>query len=152
MLSFVGCDSRKEDLVSFYYCREPDAYQYFNEDGVICAESRDVIGHDENIRYVIGLYLAGPMEEGLRSPLPASVKLISAERTLEAVQLTFSDLDDIMSESEFSLACACLTLTCADLTGCRQVTVISGTRSITMTRDSIRLLDDAPNLETTEGD
>jgi len=152
LFSLIGCGSRREDLVAFYYCRDPEEYQYFEEDGVICSESRDLIGHNENIRYVIGLYLAGPMEEGLRSPMPPSVKLVSAERTLDAVQLTFSDLDDVMSESEFSLACACLTLTCADLTGCHQVTVISGSRTVTMTTDSIRLLDNGPIPETTKGD
>ena len=150
LLSLIGCQSRNENHVSFYYCRQPSDQRYF-EEGVICAEDRDMHGYNGNLRYAIGLYLAGPMEEGLRAPLPQSVKLLSVERTLEAVALTFSDLDTALTDAEFTIACACLTLTCADLTGCRQVTVISGDRSLTMTSESFRFMDSV-TPETTEGD
>ena len=150
LLSLIGCQSRNETHVSFYYCRQPSDQRYF-EEGVICAEDRDMHGYNGNLQYAIGLYLAGPMEEGLHAPLPQSVKLLSVERTLEAVALTFSDLDTALTDAEFTIACACLTLTCADLTGCRQVTVISGDRSLTMTSESFRFMDSV-TPETTEGD
>lgn len=151
-VTLFGCGSRQENLVSFYYCRDPEDYQYFDSESVICMESRDIVGHSGDIPYIIGLYLAGPMEEGLISPLPRSVRLFDVEFNDTGVVLTFSDVKKLLTDSEFSLACACLTLTCADLTGCSEVTVISGSRTVTMHTDSICLTDNTVSSETTEGE
>lgn len=143
LFSLIGCQTRQDDRIRFYYCREPKNYQYYETDSVICAEDRVIPNHNDNLRYIIGLYLAGPSEEGLRCPLPQNVKIMTADRSTESVKLTFSDLGDSITDVEFTIACACLTMTCVDLTGCTQVTVISGERSLTMTTESFRLVDSA---------
>ena len=100
---------------------------------------------------MIGLYLAGPIGEGLYSPLPKNVTLLSAESNPETVILTFSNLGNSLTDSEFTIACACLTLTCSDLTGCDEVTVIAGARTVTMHSDRIHLSDTILSPEITEG-
>ena len=60
-------------------------------------------------------------------------------RLQRAVQRDGSDEEAIrkrmqsqFSDAEFSLACACLTMTCLEFTDAESVTVISGSRSVTM--------------------
>jgi spore germination protein GerM len=149
--SLAGCQTPGDRNIALYYCRTPDEYRYFQEDSVICAEYRDIPDHSNDLRYVIGLYLAGPIGEGLYSPLPKNVTLLSAESNPETVILTFSNLGNSLTDSEFTIACACLTLTCSDLTGCDEVTVIAGARTVTMHRDRIHLSDTILSHEITEG-
>ena len=40
LISLSACQPSDPDGVTFYYCRDPQQYQYFQDDGVICAESR----------------------------------------------------------------------------------------------------------------
>ena len=151
LVSFCGCSSGDTGDISFYYCRSPEQYRYFEEDGVICAESRDLMGHRQDLQYLVGLYLAGPLDEQLISPFPKSVRLLSANRQNDSICIELTDHSSDMSDSEFSLACACLTLTCIRYTGCSSVTVVSGARSYTMDMDSILLYDPLPQQETIGG-
>ena len=146
-----SCNSPEQNGVSFYYCREPSDYRYFEEEGVIRAESRDLAGHRNDLRYMVSLYLAGPMEEGLVSPFTNTTMLISSEITNNQVYIELSGHNKNLTDSEFSLACACLTLTCMDYTPCESVTIISGDRSLTMDADSILIFDTLPLQETTGG-
>ena len=140
-----GCDSAAIDPVSFFYCREAEQYQYFDEDGVICAESRDLTGHRGDLQYMIRLYLAGPLEEGLRCPFPSETRLVEAKKIIGSVRIELSDLEETMSDAEFSLACACLTQSCMSFIQCSEVIITSGERSVTMNAKNI-ILSDAPAL------
>lgn len=146
-----GCSSAEPKGSSFYYCRKLSDYRYFEEQGVIRAESRDLTGHKNDLRYMVSLYLAGPMEEDLVSPFTNATMLISAELTDNKVYIELSGHNKILTDSEFSLACACMTLTCMDYTSCESVTVVSGGRSVTMDASSILLYDSLPLQETTGG-
>jgi len=146
----AGCSSHSLEPVSFYYCRNPETYQYFQEDGVITAESRDLSGHTNDLRYLVALYLAGPLEEGLVSPFPRSARLVEAKTISSSVQIELSDLGNTMTDSEFSLAAACLSKTCMQHFGASSVTIKSGARTITMNEANIILFDTAIP-ETTEG-
>ncbi len=150
-LFLPGCQRADENSVSFYYSRDPQQYQYFEENAVIDREYRDLTGHRKDLRYMTGLYLAGPMEEGLIPPFSKSTRLLSVQQDGGAITIELSDHTSIMTDSEFSLACACLTLTCLDFTECEEVTVVSGERSVTMTADSILLSDTLLQQETTGG-
>lgn len=147
----AGCNSPEQNGASFYYCRESSNFRYFEEEGVIRAESRDLTGHRNDLHYMVSLYLAGPMEEGLVSPFTNATMLISAELIENKVYIELSDHDRNLTDAEFSLACACLTLTCTDYTSCESVTITSGDRSITMDANSILLFDSLPLQETIGG-
>lgn len=151
LLSLAGCRSREENMVSFYYCRSLEDYQYFEEDGVIRAESRELTSHRNDLRYMLGLYLAGPLEAGLESPFSPKAKLLDVQKADNTIQIELSDQKNSLTDSEFSLACACLTLTCMSFSPCNEVTVISGERTITMNADSIMLFDTLPMQETSGG-
>lgn len=147
----TGCDSGEQNTVSFYYCRDPEQYQYFETDGVIHAEQRDLLGHRDDLRYMVGLYLAGPMNEGLVTPFSKSTKLLSVQKEGSQILIELSDHSKILTDSEFTLACAALTMTCMAFTKCSDVSITSGGRSITMNTDSIILSDILPQQETTGG-
>ncbi len=151
MTVLLGCGRAETNSVSFYYCRNAEEYQYFEEDGVIRAESRDITGHRSDLRYIVGLYLAGPLEEGLESPFSKSTRLVSVQKSGETIQIELSDQNQDLSDASFSLACACLTLTCMDAFSCTEVTVTSGERSVTMNENSIMLFDTLLPQEATGG-
>jgi len=153
LLSLAGCGhgSRSMDPVSFYYCRDPGSYQYFERNGVIQSELRDMTEHRNDLKYLLSLYLAGPMEEGLVSPFSRQVRLLSVTQVQENLQVEISDPGQTMSDAQFSLACACLTLTCLDVSSCTSVTVISGSKSITLDNQSILLFDAASGEQPTDG-
>ena len=150
-LMLLGCQSAETGTVSFYYCRDPEQYQYFESDSVIHAELRDLLGHAGDLKYMVGLYLAGPMEEGMAVPFSKSTKLLSVQQDNGSILIELSDHTKVLTDSEFSLACAALAMTCMDFTDCDAVSISSGTRSITLTAENIVLYDDLPHQDTTGG-
>jgi len=150
MISLTGCSSPSFDPVSFFYCRKPEEYQYFETDGVIASEVRDLTGHYGDLQYLVSLYLAGPLEEGLVCPFPRSTRLVAAAITNNTVHIELSDLGNVLTDSEFSLASACLAKTCILFTDSTAVTIKSGVRTITMNTQNIVLFDNAIP-EATEG-
>ena len=151
IFSLFACDSGEQNSVSFYYCRDAAQYQYFEDNAVVCAEQRDLQGHRDDLRYMVGLYLAGPMTEGLITPFSKSTKLLSVQKEEDQILIELSDHSKILTDSEFTLACAALTMTCMDFTECRKVSISSGGRSVTMNADSIILSDILPQQEITGG-
>lgn len=139
----AGCASHSLESVSFYYCRDPKAYQYFQKDGVIASEKRDLSGHTNDLRYLTALYLAGPLEEGLVCPFPKNTHLTEITKTNGAIQIELSDFGNSMTDSEFSLAAACLSKTCMENFSANSVTIKSGARTITMHEKNIILFDTA---------
>lgn len=146
-----GCSTQDSNAVLFYYCRDPQQYQYFEPDAVIRSEARDLLGHRNDLKYMLGLYLAGPLEEDLVIPCAKSTRLLSVTNDGGRILIELSDHNNNLTDSEFSLACACLALTCMDFTQCGDVTITSGERSVTMNSESIILADILPQQETTGG-
>ena len=146
-----SCSSSDGNDVTFYYSRTPEQYQYFESDSVFQKEYRNLSNHRNDLKYVISLYLTGPTEEGLAIPFSKSTKLLSVQHNEDSVLIELSDHTRALTDSEFTLACAGLTLTCMDFISCREVTVISGERSITMDSENILLFDTLPEQETTGG-
>ena len=60
-----------------------------------------------------------------------------AEHKEDIIHIQLSSLDDALSDADFSLAGACLALTCFGLTDAETVTVSSADRSVSLERDSI---------------
>ena len=140
-LLLCGCSSfgeRIKEPATFYYlCGQ------YQKDlcCVILTEEREASGHTDDLSYLLALYLMGPVSEECRSPLPSGTTVESIVYNANALTIELSDLDKTLSDAEFSLAGACLTMTCLDIVPARNVTVISGTRSVTMNQDSLSLFD-----------
>lgn len=143
IIPILGCSSPSFDPVIFYYCRNPKEYQYFEADGVIASEGRDLNGHSGDLQYLIALYLAGPLDEDLISPFPKKTRLVEAERQPGSVLIELTDLSSTMTDSEFSLAAACLAKTCIPFVGVNEATIRSGARTITINAENIILSDTA---------
>ncbi len=141
--SFFG--ERLKEPVTFYYLNAE--YQFFSEEGVIVPELREAYGHRDNLSYLMALYLVGPSQDELISPLPRGTRIYFAEQTEENITLKLSDTANTMSDIDFSLACACLSLTCFDLAEVDSVTVISGERTISMNADGLIIYDRNTILE-----
>ncbi len=148
-LIFSGCGffgSRIKDPVTFYYLCE----QYPQDlCCVMVPEEREASGHISDLPYLLALYQMGPVEEELRRPLPAGTR-IRSERRENQLLLELSDAAMTLSELDFSLACACLTMTCLDITGAESVTISCGDRTKTMTRSGLTLSDSPEQTEPTE--
>lgn len=149
-LCLCGCTLSGESMkepVTFYYVRE----QYKADmSQAIGTEIREAAGHREDLAYMLRLYLLGPTQEGLVSPLPRTILVQSVQVQGRTVFLTLSDTDGSLSDGEFSLACACLSLTCLDLTQARRVTIVSGSRTVTMSQENLALFDSGPAAATEE--
>lgn len=147
MLMLSGCAVK--DNVSFYYPRVE--YIYDAQDGVIAPEKRDITGHRDDLKFLMSLYLMGPLDEALESPFSSKTRLVSVETVDNSVVITLSDTSATLSDSEFILACACLTMTCMDITSADSVTVVSGGRTTTLDPELLTMFDSGTPIETTNG-
>lgn len=148
-LFLPGCSGElMKNPVTFYYPRRE--YQYGAEDGVISSEQREASGHADDLHYLLSLYLIGPSSDELVSPLPWGTRLLGVNRQGGTITLELTDTSFTMTDTEFTLACACLTMTTLSITGGDEVTITSGSRSVTMSRDSLTLIDDSTASTTEE--
>ena len=136
-LFLSGCGAFGEwikEPVTFYYIRED--YQK-NMEQVIVSEVREASGHRDDLSYLLALYSMGPAEEELTSPLPGNTRIMPIERTADTIVLSLSENVERISDVDFTLASACLALTCMDLTNATQITVACGERKITVREDNL---------------
>ena len=137
-----GCclsGERIKEPVTFYYVRAE--YPYTAKDSIFASEEREASGHRNDLTYLLALYLIGPTDEELVSPIPRGTRIYSAVIHQDTVYLNLSDTTSTLTDSAFSIACACLSLTCMDLTDAEFVTVSSGDRKVTMSAESLMLFD-----------
>ena len=137
-LLLTGCGNRLKEPVTFYYIRAG-----YEEDmsAIIGSEQREASGHRDDLDYLLALYLMGPAEEDLSSPLPAGTSVLAAEQDGAVVTLELSDSSDSMTDAQFTLAGSCLTLTCLEITDAEYITINSGSRSVTMDAEGLLLQD-----------
>jgi len=131
-LILSGCSltgERIKEPVTFYYVREN--YQKDMEQ-MIATEVREASGHREDLSYLLALYSMGPSEENLKSPIPRNTLIIPTARTDDSIELGLSESAQTLTDSEFTLAGACIALTCMGLIDVQQVTVICGDRNMTV--------------------
>ena len=133
--SFLG--ERIKDPVSFYYvCSN---YQK-NLCCVIVSEQRESSGHIGDLSYLLALYTMGPISDDMLAPLPPDIQITpSLENDQVCLELSVPEMP--MSDIDFSLACACLTLTCLEITGAQSVTIRQGERTKTLQRSDVTLYD-----------
>ena len=133
--SFFG-ERIKNSVTVYYLC---DNY----EEELCCVivpEEREASGHIGDLPYLLALYLMGPTnEESLSSPYPGLQ--LSAKQSGNHIDLDLKNLPAAVSEIDFSLICACLAMTSLDITGAEDVTIYSGERTRTLSRESLTLYD-----------
>ena len=140
-----GCGQHLKEPVTFYYLR--NAYED-KMDCPIAGEQREASGNRDNLKYTLSLYLMGPIGKDLVSPLPRGTVLYTVKQENGTLTIELSNTSALLSDSEFSLACACLSLTCMGLTNTEAVTIVSGNRSLTLSRDNLLLGDTVTPEET----
>ena len=142
-----GCGQKMKEPVTFYY-------QVTDYQGTmacpIAGEEREVAGYRDNLKYLLTFYLMGPISQELASPLPQGTQLQSINQSSEELTIEISDTASTLSDSAFSLACACLSMTCMGLTNAENVTIVSGSRSLTISQDNLLLNDTVTPEETTK--
>lgn len=161
LLGLLGCEHSPveiQDAVVFYYLRSDistDA-SFGDEDSVIVPEIQESLSRSKSLTYLIALYLNGPSDTRLRSPFPADVTLLSIQRDQNELIITLSEPLFELSGIGLTQACACLAMTCFQLSNARTVTVQAdgqtpGTHlSFTISRDDLILTDLTPL--TSDGD
>ena len=125
--------------VSFYYSRSDFAYG--SEDPVVVAEMRDISGHEGELQYILSLYLMGPLDETLTGVFPGTTRQVGITQEGDFLKVHLTPIAKTLPDGQFSLACSCLSITFMELTGCTQVTVISGNRSLTLQASDLLLVD-----------
>ena len=137
----AGCSLPKHpgNKVAFYYSRTEFAYG--KENPVILSEKRDIAGHEDDLKYILSLYLMGPLDEELTPVFPVTTRQVGITQEGNTLTVHLTPIAKTLSEMEFSLACSCLTMTCMELTECAAVTIICGERSVTLTKPDLLLSD-----------
>ncbi len=147
-----GCSSvtgeRIKEPVTFYYVCEN--YQK-NMDQVIGAEIREAAGHKNDLSYLLALYSMGPSREDLLSPIPRNTTIVPIVQTEEAMEVSLSESALTMSDAEFTLASACISMTCMELTDVQQVTVVCEDRHVSIREDNLLLYNDLVEIPQEEG-
>ena len=140
-----GCGQKLKENITLYYLKS--SYQE-NLDSPIVGEEREVAGHRDNLKYLLSFYLMGPIGKERSSPLPRGTQLYTVEQEGTALTIEISNTSALLSDAEFSLACACLSMTCMELVNAEKVTIVSGSRSLTLSRDNLLLNDTITPEET----
>ena len=140
-----GCRQQMKESVTFYYLNS--AYQE-TMDSPIVGEEREVAGHRDNLKYLLSFYLMGPISKDLVSPLPRGTLVYNITQEDTELTIELSNTSALLTDSEFSLACACLSMTCMGLANVENVTIVSGSRSLTISRDNLLLNDTVTPEET----
>ena len=146
LLGLTGC-MQTTDTATFYYARHEDSYIYGMDNAVIAGEYRDITGHRGDLKYLLTLYFHGPTSEYLHSPFPSGLVLRSVTQEANALHVELSASLTMLTGTDLTLACACLARTCFGLTDAESVTITSdglGFVSMTLTRESLLLVDDTP--------
>ena len=145
LLCFSAC-AKEEKSIRFYYPKAEFDYQ--SEQSILGSEIREAPGHEENLSYLLALYLEGPVDQDLISPFPrksAVEEYRFSDQTLEIIMNErFADMDDL----QHTIASACIAQTFFELTDAEQIiikytSVRYGSKTISLTKDSLVLTDNA---------
>lgn len=147
MLLFSACNqSDPSDTVAFYYARNPQS-QTVPSDTFCTVEHRRITTSNSNLRYLLSLYLQGPLDDGSVSPFPDGTQLVKLDIHNDHLFIQLSQEFAELTNIDLTLACACLSLTCFDLADANQVTIFTSATEnypaveCTMTREDLLLTD-----------
>ncbi len=147
ILPLLGCTQEEEiqKPVTFYYRRADIAYG--GSDGVVATEQRESLGHEDDIPYLMSMYLAGPQSYKLLQTFPPDLFIVSIHYVDDFAKIVFSFHLSELSGIDLTVACACITMTMIELTGVESVQISAASallddyQTITMDKDCLLLLD-----------
>ena len=144
MIPLCGCGNQ-EDAIEFYYIRADILNGV--PDGVIACETREAPGHEDDLDYLLNLYLEGPLTQSLVSPYPKGTVLQSFSYSDATLYVTLSEEFAKLEGMDHTIAAACMAYTGFQLTSAEKVVIKCsspeyGNRSITLSREDLVLFDD----------
>lgn len=124
-LCLFGCaKAEPQSPGTFYYPRTETAYS--DPDGVFVPEIRDLSGLRGDVEAMLNLYCAGPITDGLESPLPVGAVLRSWRQEDTVLTLDFDPALGQLGGIDLTIAAGCLARTFLPLTGCKQLVLTAG--------------------------
>ena len=147
-ITLAGCKKEASyvEPIHFYYVSTEPSYEV--QSTAIASEVREGKAV-ATLEDAFILYLQGPESEGLRSPFPAGLQLVSSETEGNTLILTFSWHLSKLSGLDLTIACCCIARTCMEFADVENVTIqasdslLGGERSLTFHAENMLLLDQA---------
>ena len=121
-LMLTGCafsGNRMNDPVTFYYLRiasDDATYDAYYADGIIGSEEREASGYRGNLRNLLTFYFRGPLDPNLTSPFPTGCRILDVSQKSSRLIIQLNPILAEKTEVEITAACACLAMTCMELT------------------------------------
>ena len=118
----TGCafsGNRMTEPVTFYYLRnhsDGTAYDDYFAEGIIGSESREAAGYRENLRDLLMFYFRGPLDLDLTSPFPMGCTILEVSQDDNRLTILLNPILAEQSELDITVSCACLAMTCLELT------------------------------------
>lgn len=149
IVGLSSCVPKKEEFVepvSFYYCNDISSKDDFEH--IFVPEQREGAEYLDNKPALLSLYLKGPESEGLVSPFPADLSVVSVQHDNSHVHIVLSDHLANLTGLDLSIACTCLSMTVLELYDCDAVEIsaehklLDEQKSIVFTADILILSDD----------
>lgn len=136
-----------KNIVSFYYPRSSLQSSDGNSQLFYSVENREITDDAKNLRYLLSLYFKGPLGNNRTSPFPADTHVVTLDQHAGQLYIQLNDEFGHLSGMDLTIACACISLTCFDLTDAERVTIITPASEnypaveITLSREDLTLLD-----------
>ena len=129
ILCFSGCAleaGTNNNAVDFYYLRtHSGTYDSFFSAGAIGSETRFIPAHQQDLNYMLSLYLQGPSNPELESPFPVGCKVLELHEGDSQLTLVLNPIIAAKNDMDLTIACACLAKTCMAMTGATTIQVES---------------------------
>lgn len=136
-----ACAAETEPQPKFYYLRTEETILYGEAQGFIAPVTRE-LSRDMDLDMILQLYLNGPVEEDFRNPIPKGTYLLSAILREDRLDIVMSREFSTLDGMQLTLAGACLSATCYDLTGVEKIQVRSNDNIYDFDLNSFIFLDE----------
>lgn len=158
----VGCAVNTPAIqvpVEYFYPYPLEDIVYNGEPTITKSELWESAGHEGELDFLLNQYFKGPKSEYLTSPFPSNLTVVNCQINEETITLELSAELSQLTGIDLTTACACITQTCLTMyPECNKVQITTGSslldgmRWITMTRDTMMLMDNstAPTETTAE--
>lgn len=131
--------------IRFYYCSAN--MDYGPEDMAVKPETRKETLDPLAYAQLVEKYLEGPVSSSLHSPFPEGTKLVSITVDQQAANIVLTNDFASLTGIDLTVACACLSLTVREITGCAKVqisaenTLLDNKQAITMDTNELVFMD-----------
>lgn len=127
ILILGGCagpkSSKSEALQPFLFYYRTAQTSFSSEEGLICAEERDLGTRTYSVNDLFSLYFEGPLRGDLVSPIPSGTVLLSTERSGSQLTIRLSQSFSTLTGIDQSILDACLVKTGLQIEGVRRVRI-----------------------------